>query len=99
MVFVCQSTLDFAFVHLKDRFTSADGTLMFDSQSNDWTALNGREQNGWTIAQIKRPLNPCDPMDVPIKVSFKKQTFTERFQFIDQRLVRNKYCHLCLWSE
>ncbi|CAF1357457.1 unnamed protein product [Didymodactylos carnosus] len=35
--------------------------------TTDWIALNGTEQNGWTVIRFKRLLDTCDPMDVPIK--------------------------------
>ena len=41
---------------------------MMDNTTQDWSALQGREQNGWTGIQMKRLLNTGDPMDVPIKV-------------------------------
>jgi hypothetical protein len=39
-----------------------------DTTSQDWTALQGQEQNGWTAIQMKRLLDTRDRMDVPIKV-------------------------------
>ena len=42
--------------------------LVIDKYNNDWFALQGREQNGWTAIQFKRLLDTCDTMDVPIKV-------------------------------
>ena len=42
---------------------------MIDDTTQDWFALQGREQNGWTAIQFKRLLDTCDPMDYAIKVN------------------------------
>ena len=41
---------------------------MIDNTTQDWFALQGREQNGWTAIQFKRSYDTCDIMDYPIKV-------------------------------
>jgi hypothetical protein len=41
---------------------------MIDNTTTDWFGLRGREENGWTAIQIRRALDTCDRMDVPIKV-------------------------------
>ncbi|CAF2956801.1 unnamed protein product [Rotaria sp. Silwood2] len=40
---------------------------IIDNTTQDWFALQGQEQNGWTGIQFKRYFDTCDPMDVPIK--------------------------------
>jgi hypothetical protein len=41
---------------------------MIDNTTQDWFALKGREENGWTAIQFKRFYDTCDIMDYPIKV-------------------------------
>ncbi|CAF1630879.1 unnamed protein product [Rotaria sp. Silwood1] len=51
-------------------WVDATGKIHFQT-TNDWFALQGREQDGWTAIQFNRRLNTCDSMDVPIKVEYK----------------------------
>ena len=41
---------------------------MIDNTTQDWFALQGREEKGWTAIQFKRLFDTCDRMDYPIKV-------------------------------
>jgi len=41
---------------------------LIDNTTQDWYALRGQEQNGWTAIQFTRALDTCDSMDVAIKV-------------------------------
>ncbi|CAF0875388.1 unnamed protein product [Adineta ricciae] len=54
-------------VVLQDRYASGESKPMIDDTTQDWFALQGREQNGWTAIQFKRLLDTCDPMDYTIK--------------------------------
>jgi len=54
-------------VTLQDRYAESNSRPIMDTTSQDWTALQGREQNGWTAIQMKRLLDTRDRMDVPIK--------------------------------
>ncbi|CAF3530107.1 unnamed protein product, partial [Rotaria sp. Silwood2] len=51
-----------------DRYALSTITPIVDNTTNDWFALQGREQNGWTAIQFKRSFDTCDSMDVSIKV-------------------------------
>ena len=42
---------------------------MIDDTTQDWFALQGREQSGWTAIQFKRSFDTCDIRDYPVKVS------------------------------
>ncbi|CAF3797725.1 unnamed protein product [Rotaria sp. Silwood1] len=53
--------------HFQDRFAYNFSRPIIDKTTNDWFALQGREQDGWTAIQFNRRLNTCDSMDVPIK--------------------------------
>ncbi|CAF1123173.1 unnamed protein product [Adineta ricciae] len=54
-------------VVLQDRYASGESKPVIDDTTQDWFALQGREQNGWTAIQFKRLLDTCDPMDYTIK--------------------------------
>ncbi|CAF3333694.1 unnamed protein product [Rotaria sp. Silwood2] len=54
-------------VHIQDRFAFDKIKPILDNTTQDWFALRGQEQNGWTGIQFKRYFDTCDPMDVPIK--------------------------------
>ncbi|CAF3053826.1 unnamed protein product [Rotaria sp. Silwood2] len=54
-------------VHFQDRYALSTITPIVDNTTNDWFALQGREQNGWTAIQFKRSFDTCDSMDVSIK--------------------------------
>ncbi|CAF2788355.1 unnamed protein product [Rotaria sp. Silwood2] len=54
-------------VHIQDRFAFDKIKPIIDNTTQDWFALRGQEQNGWTGIQFKRYFDTCDPMDVPIK--------------------------------
>ena len=41
---------------------------ILDNTTQDWSARQGQERDGWTAVQLKRSLDTCDPMDFPIKV-------------------------------
>ncbi|CAF4768391.1 unnamed protein product, partial [Rotaria sp. Silwood2] len=51
----------------RDRYALSTITPIVDNTTNDWFALQGREQNGWTAIQFKRSFDTCDSMDVSIK--------------------------------
>ncbi|CAF2458331.1 unnamed protein product [Rotaria sp. Silwood2] len=54
-------------VTIQDRYASGKSKPMIDNTTQDWFALQGREQNGWTAIQFKRLFDTCDNMDYPIK--------------------------------
>ncbi|CAF4783786.1 unnamed protein product [Rotaria socialis] len=54
-------------VHFQDRYAHDFARPVIDNTTTDWSAIKGREQNGWTAIQFKRFLDTCDSMDVPIK--------------------------------
>ncbi|CAF5067245.1 unnamed protein product [Rotaria magnacalcarata] len=57
-------------VHFQDRYAYDFARPVIDNTTTDWSAIKGREQNGWTAIQFKRFLDTCDSMDVPIKVCY-----------------------------
>ncbi|CAF3224386.1 unnamed protein product, partial [Rotaria sp. Silwood2] len=54
-------------VTIQDRHAFGKSKPMIDNTTQDWFALQGREQNGWTAIQFKRSFDTCDNMDYPIK--------------------------------
>ncbi|CAF3448817.1 unnamed protein product [Rotaria sp. Silwood1] len=54
-------------VTIQDRYAFGRSKPMIDNTTQDWFALQGREQNGWTAIQFKRLFDTCDNMDYPIK--------------------------------
>ncbi|CAF3621444.1 unnamed protein product [Rotaria sp. Silwood1] len=54
-------------VYIQDRYAYSTITPIVDNTTQDWFALQGREQNGWTAIQFKRLFDTCDTMDVSIK--------------------------------
>ncbi|CAF1166007.1 unnamed protein product [Adineta steineri] len=53
-------------VHFQDRYASDFAVPIIDNTTSNWLAQRGRESDGWTAIQFKRPLDTCDPMDVSI---------------------------------
>ncbi|CAF4012623.1 unnamed protein product [Adineta steineri] len=54
-------------VYIQDRFAHDKIKPDMDNTTQDWIALKGQEQNGWTALQFKRSFDTCDSMDVPIR--------------------------------
>ena len=52
----------------QDRFARSRTPPAIDEQQ-DWTLINGEEEDGFTILQFSRSYVTCDEDDLPITVS------------------------------
>ena len=69
---------------IKDCYALNNSKPIIDKTRNDWFPLNGREENGWTIIQLKRLLNTCDQTDIQIKVIHSKNHFQINFNSLER---------------
>lgn len=67
---------------------------LLDKTTQDWSAIQGEEKDGWTAVQLRRSLDTCDPMDFPIKVRHHSPNAVRVIGIS----VWYEYYYICLWS-
>ncbi len=50
------------FLCMQDRYAYFFGLPRLDNQQ-DWTLINAREEDGFTVVEMERPLETCDVSD------------------------------------